>query len=687
MRGPADFAAGPRPASKTCGCAVARKLLTGDVTGRARQMTGARGVQCPEGRRVQRWPRFVALLLLACWGTLPDTGQAAEDALFAADQARQRGDPEAALTILTEAAREMPGDASIHLDRGAVLGELGRYEEAEIALRAGLALAPAHATGYLTLAKVLVSAHQYAEALSTIDVHSKLTGEDAKGFDVHYVRGLALRRLNRLRESETELRRATELEPAHSDALLNLAAVLASRGESEEAIAYLKKAAGLQPDAADIRYRLAQALRAAGDAEGADAEFKEFERIRARSQRGSRVAVLMRQGQQSLAAGDPEGAKESYQAVIRQEPTHIEAHLNLGLAYERLGSSKLAEVMFRKATELDPQNAEAHLNLGLKLAARGQFGDALSSVTTALELAPQRAVARRAVGMVLTRLDRPHDAVPYFEWLVRVDPESLEARLDLGIALAESGRLDDALSEFREAVRIAPDSHQAQYHLGRVLHDLGRLDDSLDALSRSVSIDGDYAPALRLLGAVERASGRDSAAVEHLREAAKLDPADPLVHYELGLAVSQAKSPAEAIPHWERTLELDPSHRESIYNLAQALNTVDAARSREYRERFAALQAERQDTDRAGTLWNFALAAAKREEWQQAYELFRQALEVCGDCPARGQIHKNFGIIYAQSGDYSSAKRHLEIAQELSPEDDEIEQALQVVARSGDSEQ
>lgn len=650
-------------------------------------MTEASVMQHLEEWRLQRWPRFVAVLLLACWGTLPDPGQAAEEALFAADQARRRGDPEAALAILTEAARETPGDASIHVDRGAVLGELGRYEEAEIALRAGLALAPEHATGYLTLAKVLVSAHQYAEALSTIDVHAKLTGEEAQGFDVHYVRGLALRRLDRLRESETELRRATGLEPGHSDALLNLAAVLASRGESEEAIAYLKKAAGLQPDSADIRYRLAQALRAAGDAEEADAEFKEFERIRARTQRASRVAVLMQQGQQSLAVGDPEGAKESYQAVIRQEPTHVEAHLNLGLAYERLGSGKLAEVMFRKATELDPEKAEAHLNLGLKLAERGQFGEALSSVTKALELAPQNAVARRAVAMVLTRLDRPADAVPHFEWLVRGDPESLEARLDLGIALAESGRLDEALSEFREAVRLAPDSHQAQYHLGRVLHDLGRLDDSLDALTRSISIDGDFAPALRLLGAVERASGRDSAAVGHLREAAKLDPSDPLVHYELGLAVSQAESPAAAVPHWERTLELDPSHREAIYNLAQALNTVDAARSREYRERFAALQAERQDTDRAGTLWNFALAAAKREEWQRAYELFRQALEVCGGCPARGQIHKNFGIIYGQSGDYASAKRHLEIAQELSPEDEEIKQALQVVGRSVDSEQ
>ena len=116
--------------------------------------------------------------------------------------------------------------------------------------------------------------------------------------------------------------------------------------------------------------------------------------------------------------------------------------------------------------------------------------------------------------------------------------------------------------------------------------------------------------------------------------------------------------------------------------MAQALKDVDAARAREYRERFVALHAERLDTDRVGTPWNFALAAAKREDWQRAFGLFRQALEACGDCLARGQIHKNFGIIYGQSVDYAAAERELEFARELLPNDEGIRQALQVVQRS-----
>ena len=75
-----------------------------------------------------------------------------------------------------------------------------------------------------------------------------------------------------------------------------------------------------------------------------------------------------------------------------------------------------------------------------------------------------------------------------------------------------------------------------------------------------------------------------------------------------------------------------------------------------------------------------------REECQRAFGLFRQALEVCGGCPARGQIHKNFGIIYGQSGDYASAKRELEIARDLLPDDDGVRRALQVVQRSASDE-
>ena len=629
-----------------------------------------------------------AWLLLPCISAALASGLWAHDAaqaLLEADSHRRNGKPDDALAVLDKALAEHPREPLLYFNRGAVLGEHKRYEEAALALRTGLDLDPSHTEARLTLAKVLVSAHRYDEALAEINRYSSMVGEFLQGFDGYYVRGLALRRLDRLAEAERQLRRAVEIQPGHADALFNLGTVLTRRGANVEAAAFLRKAAGLQPDNADIRYRLAQVLRDTGEKSGAEEELKIFRDLKARTQVESRVSVLMRQAELSIEAGDPAAAKELYQQVIRHDPENAEAHANLGVAYEQLGRGDLAVAMFRKALELHPEYADAHLNLGLKLAEDGVFQEALQSISEAVRLAPEHVAARQALAMVLTRLNRPTEAVPHFEAVLRLNPNSADAYLNLGIALAEGGRKADALASFQEACRLAPNSSRPHYNLGRALNDLGRTNEARKALETSTRLDERFAPAMQLLGLIERNAGNDERAVKLLQRATALDPQNPLVHYDLGLAIAQTGDTANAVPHWERALALDPRHKESIYNLAQALITSAPERAHEYSRQFAALKAEEQDTDRAGALWNFALAEAEKERWSKAFDLFRQALDACGHCPAKGQIHKNFGLVYGHSGDFASAARELLEAQKLLPNDLEIQEALRVVRQSGSS--
>ena len=221
-------------------------------------------------------------------------------------------------------------------------------------------------------------------------------------------------------------------------------------------------------------------------------------------------------------------------------------------------------------------------------------------------------------------------------------------------------------------MRLAPEASRPHYNVGRVLHDMGRAVEAREALEQALRVDRAFAPALHLLGQIERAAGNDERAVELLRSAAKEDSENSLVHYDLGLALAQSGSRELAVPYFERALELDPRHKESLYNLAQAVQAVDPEKAREYRERFAALKAEEQDTDRAGTLWNFALAEAQKERWAEAFDLFQQALAACGQCPARGHIHKNFGLTYGHAGKLEEAERELLQALKLLPDDPEV---------------
>ncbi len=619
------------------------------------------------------------LVALAC-GVAP--AQSLDEALRQADRHRRDGDGVAALLVLDRALAKQPDHPLLHLNRGAALGELGRHAEAIEALRTGLSLDPAEAEGRLTLAKVLLHSHRYREALAEIDRYAASVGELLQGFDGHYVRGLALRRLDRADESLTELRRAVAIRPSHADALINLAAMLAERGSDDKAETHLRAAVVAEPNNADARYRLARLLIDSGDSEEGDVQLQRYEALKLQAQTETRVAVLMGQGGRSMRAGEPEQAKEYFQQVLRLDSTNADALANLGVAYEHLGQGDLAEAMFRRAVEVGPDHPQGHLNLGLKLAEQDRFPEALESIAKAVDLAPDQVAAREGLAMVLTRLDRPEDAVPHFEWVVGKNSSSAEAHLNLGIALAESGDPSRALGAFDRAVSIAPEEFRPHYNRGRALRDLGRPAEARAALEQSIALNGQYPPSLRLLGTIERTRNNHSRAMELFVRVAELRPDDPAVYHDLALAAQQAGRVEEAVAHWERALDLDPRHSETLYNLSTVLAATDAGRARQYGRRFAVLKAERQDTDRAGALWNFALAEAGKNRWEQAFDLFRQALDACGSCPAKGQIHKNFGLTLGHAGDYRKALDELQRAQDLLPDDPEVRQALEVVRAS-----
>ena len=258
---------------------------------------------------------LVAAQFAMCLGGL--LAQGPEEALAEAARQRAAGNPVAALAALEEALTSYPANPLLHFNRGVALIDEQRYDEAIAALRRGLALDGTYAEARLTLAKVLVTSHQYEPALAEIDRYSELAGAAAQGFEDLYVRGLALRHLNRLEESEAAFRAALAVDPGHADALFNLGAVLARRGALHDAVAYLRKAAGLDPSKADVRYQLSQALRRVGDTAGAQKELDEFQAPESGPAAGGpgfepdakrpaeHVAGEARRGQGTLPTGDP----------------------------------------------------------------------------------------------------------------------------------------------------------------------------------------------------------------------------------------------------------------------------------------------------------------------------------------------------------------------------------------------
>jgi Flp pilus assembly protein TadD len=60
-------------------------------------------------------------------------------------------------------------------------------------------------------------------------------------------------------------------------------------------------------------------------------------------------------------------------------------------------------------------------------------------------------------------------------------------------------------------------------------------------------------------------------------------------------------------------------------------------------------------------------------------EQLQEAIRICEECPARADLHKNIGLIYARSGDLEKARQELLAARKLKPADADIEKALAIL--------
>jgi len=111
------------------------------------------------------------------------------------------------------------------------------------------------------------------------------------------------------------------------------------------------------------------------------------------------------------------------------------------------------------------------------------------------------------------------------------------------------------------------------------------------------------------------------------------------------------------------------------WSLYEVLSEASVTR-KQYQAHFVEIQRKRRISERADTLGNFALAVAQLEE----------AVQMCGDCPSKGDLHKNLGLIYCRSGSLDKGERELRVAQGLKPNDPDVKKSLELIAELKDGQ-
>ena len=188
------------------------------------------------------------------------------EALFIQAEKLQHGNPEQAVPLFRMVIQRYPDEARAYPKLGMLLAEMGEYRAAEDVLRAGLAV---HADLVQTHFFLAVALFPQAERLGL----GTPAGQE------------------KLRQTVTAARRATELKPDHGFAHLYLGLALDRLGQKAEALAALHEAVRCTPEAADPHLHLGLALFEAGQTEQGIAELETAVRVASKHDPRPRAAL------------------------------------------------------------------------------------------------------------------------------------------------------------------------------------------------------------------------------------------------------------------------------------------------------------------------------------------------------------------------------------------------------------
>jgi tetratricopeptide (TPR) repeat protein len=188
-----------------------------------------------------------------------------------------------------------------------------------------------------------------------------------------------------------------------------------------------------------------------------------------------------------LTLGRTERAVHHLEAALRVDPSSVEGHYNLGLAFTSQGRLEAAVQHFHRALSLRPDHVQARINLGAVLRAEGRPDEAVSELRRALRLDPGNASAHANLGGALAAGGNVHEAVDAYRAALAARPDLLEPLVSLAWILATAP--DEGIRRPSEAVRLAERAAQ-----------LARPDSVLvsDTLAAAYAANGDFSRALAI---------------------------------------------------------------------------------------------------------------------------------------------------------------------------------------------
>lgn len=184
-----------------------------------------------------------------------------------------------------------------------------------------------------------------------------------------------------------------------------------------------------------------------------------------------------------LAEGDTDSAVISYFSGIRAQEQMERSDpyywMRMGFWYGRIGKKEKALEAFKKALELNPEDAKAWNNIGVVYHEEGEYGKAIPYFKKAIALDPTDHRFWYNLGLAYHRIGAYEDAIVAYNASLHIMEARAKVWNDLGVTYRVTGELDKALTCYDRALGLAPQDPDIWFNKGLLLDRMGKNEEAM----------------------------------------------------------------------------------------------------------------------------------------------------------------------------------------------------------------
>ena len=172
-------------------------------------------------------------------------------------------------------------------------------------------------------------------------------------------------------------------------------------------------------------------------------------------------------------------ALDSYQKIIKNDPSLPGPYYNKGIILKRNGRVEEAIDSYKKAISLKPDYVQAYNNLGVLYKDNEKYEDAIKMFTKAKEIQPDHQNSYYNLGLIKKEQGLSEEALDLFLKVLNLNPEHGEAKPnaertcnELGIKFNAEGNYRLAIKYFKIFTDLLPSEAVGFYNMGNTYLEL-----------------------------------------------------------------------------------------------------------------------------------------------------------------------------------------------------------------------